>query len=47
VRREFDIPEQYVPVMLMCCGYRAEGNMPRKPRLDVDEVLRFDRFSAF
>jgi len=41
VRREFSIPDRYVPVMLLTVGHRAPGNSPRKPRLTVDEVLSF------
>jgi len=47
VCREFGIPERYIPVMLLCLGYRGVGNTPRKPRLGVDEVLRMHKFSAF
>jgi nitroreductase len=42
VKREFNIPDQYVPVMLLTAGYSAPGNWPRKPRLGVDEVLAFN-----
>ena len=40
--REFNIPERYVPVMLIAVGYAAPGNYPRKPRLSADRVLSFD-----
>src|SRR5215471_4528218 len=42
VKRAFNIPDRYVPVMLLTVGYAAPGNWPRKPRLDVDEVLAFN-----
>lgn len=41
VRREFGIADRYVPVMLLTVGYEAPGNLSRKPRLGVDEVLSF------
>lgn len=41
VKREFNIPDRYVPVMLVTVGYPAPGNFPRKPRLEVEEVLSF------
>jgi nitroreductase len=47
VKREFGIPDRYVPVMLLTVGYPAPGNNPRKPRLRVDEVLAFDRGREF
>jgi nitroreductase len=47
VKREFKIPDRYVPVMLLTVGYPAPGNKARKPRLDVDEVLAFDRGREF
>ena len=40
--REFNIPERYVPVMLIAVGYAAPGNYPRKPRLSADRVLSFE-----
>jgi nitroreductase len=42
VRREFKIPERYLPALLLPVGFAAPGNWPRKPRLPVQEVLRFD-----
>ena len=42
VKQAFGISDQYVPVMLLTVGYEAEGNWPRKPRLSVDEVLKFE-----
>lgn len=39
VRREFQIPERYVPVMLLTVGYATAGNWPRKPRFAVNDVL--------
>jgi nitroreductase len=47
VKREFDISDRYVPVMLLTVGYPAPGNWPRKPRLDAEEVLAFDRGREF
>jgi nitroreductase len=47
VKREFGIADRYVPVMLIAVGYAASGNWPRKPRLAVDEVLRFDSGAGF
>ena len=40
--REFQVPERYIPVMLIAVGHPAPGNFPRKPRLSVDQVLSFD-----
>lgn len=42
VKREFNISDRYVPVMLVTLGYAAPGNWPRKPRLGVDAVLAFN-----
>ncbi len=47
VKREFNIPDRYVPVMLLTVGHPAPGNLPRKPRLSVDDVLAFDRGREF
>ncbi|HYE74360.1 MAG TPA: nitroreductase family protein [Blastocatellia bacterium] len=47
VKREFNIPDRYVPVMLIAVGYEAPGNWPRKPRLSVDEVLAFGEGREF
>lgn len=47
VKREFNIPDRYVPVMLLTVGYSAPGNWPRKPRLRVDEVLAFNEGREF
>src|SRR5215510_2456080 len=47
VRREFEISDRYLPVMLITIGYPAAGNGPRKPRLNVDQVLAFDRGREF
>jgi len=47
VKREFNIPDRYVPVMLVTLGYSAPGNWPRKPRLSVDEVLEFNNGREF
>lgn len=47
VKREFGIADRYVPVMLIAVGSAAPGNHPRKPRLSVDEVLRFESGNGF
>ncbi len=47
VKREFNIADRYVPVMLLTAGYPAEGNWPRKPRLGVDQVLAFNKGREF
>jgi len=47
VKREFNIPDRYVPVMLVTIGYAAPGNWPRKPRIRVDEVLAFNEGREF
>lgn len=39
VKRELQITERYLPVMLIAVGHPAPGNWPRKPRLALDEVL--------
>src|SRR5215468_1221367 len=47
VKREFDISDRFVPVMLLTMGYAAPGNFPRKPRLEADEVLAFGKGRDF
>ncbi len=47
VKREFGIPDRYIPVMLLPVGHAAPGNWPRKVRLSVDEVLAFNRGREF
>lgn len=47
VKQAFGIADRYVPVMLLTVGYAAEGNWPRKPRLGVDEVLKFESGAEF
>jgi nitroreductase len=47
VKREFNIPDRYVPVMLLTVGYPASGNWPRKTRLGVEEVLAFNKGREF
>lgn len=47
VKREFNIADRYVPVMLLTVGYPAPGNWPRKPRLGVEEVLAFNKGREF
>jgi nitroreductase len=39
VRREFQIPDRYVPVMLLPVGYASAGNWARKPRFALKDVL--------
>ena len=46
VRREFNIPERYLPVMLIAVGYAAKEEK-QKPRLGLDEVLRLDDGGKF
>jgi nitroreductase len=43
VKREFGIDERFVPVLLLAVGHAAETETLRKPRLQVDDVLAFDR----
>jgi nitroreductase len=47
VKREFDIAERYLPVMLLSVGHPVSRGESRMPRLDVDEVLAFDRGREF
>ncbi len=47
VKREFNISDRYVPVMLIAVGPGAPGNSPRKPRLTADEVLAFNEGREF
>jgi nitroreductase len=47
VKREFNITDRYVPVMLLTVGYPAPGNWPRKPRLGVEDVLAFNKAREF
>lgn len=47
VKREFGIADRYVPAMLLAVGYAAPGNHPRKPRLSVDAVLKFENGKDF
>ncbi len=47
VKREFNITDRYVPVMLLTVGYPASGNGPRKPRLGVEDVLAFNKGREF
>jgi nitroreductase len=42
VKKEFNIPEHYIPVMIIAVGYAAPGNWPKKPRFSVDQVLSFE-----
>jgi nitroreductase len=43
VKRDFGIDERFVPVLLLAVGHAAETETLRKPRLQVDDVLAFDR----
>ena len=44
VRREFGVGDRYIPVMLLAVGYpTGEATVPM-PRMDVDDVLAFDRW---
>ena len=47
VKREFNIADRYVPVMLLTVGYPAPGNWPRKPRLGVEDILAFNKGREF
>lgn len=47
VKREFNIADRYVPVMLIAAGHPAPGNHPRKPRLPVEAVLAFEQGREF
>jgi nitroreductase len=47
VKKIFKISDRYVPVMLITLGHAAPGNHPRKPRLNVDEVLEFNEGREF
>lgn len=47
VKKAFDIPDRYVPVMLVTLGHAAPGNWPRKPRLSLDDVLAFNKGREF
>jgi|SRR5579872_6921515 len=47
VKKLFKISERYVPVMLVTLGHALPGNSPRKPRLNVDEVLAFNEGREF
>lgn len=47
---EFDVPDEYEPVMLVTMGYPAEDSdaetLPRKFRRPVEEVAHFETFDA-
>ena len=45
VRREFGIDDRHIPVMLLVVGHPAETVASRMPRLEVSEVLAFDRWT--
>jgi len=45
LRREFDIDERHVPVMLLAVGHPVETVASRMPRLELSEVLAFDRWT--
>lgn len=46
VMHEFGIEPRYMPVMLLAVGYPRSRPTVRMPRLAVDEVLKFERFSG-
>jgi nitroreductase len=46
VKREFGIEDRYVPVMLLAVGHAAGSARARMPRLELSDVLRFDRWTA-
>ena len=41
VKREFNLGEADVPVMLLSIGYAAAGNWPQKVRKPLREVMEF------
>jgi nitroreductase len=41
-RKILGVPERYFPAMIVVAGPTAPNNMGRKPRLDVNEVLRIN-----
>jgi nitroreductase len=47
VRREFEIPEHCLPVMLLAIGRPADDPPRHKVRMPVDRVLAFDRARNF
>ncbi len=47
VKKEFELDDRYVPVMLLAVGFPAGDASPRQPRMSVDEVLAFDRGRLF
>jgi nitroreductase len=47
VHDEFDIEPRYLPVMLIAVGHPARVERRAQPRLDVDEILSFDRGRRF
>ncbi len=47
VKRDFDIDDRYLPVMLLAVGHAAATSPARQPRLPVDTVLAFDRSRIF
>lgn len=42
VSQLFSIPDRYVPAMMIAVGPAAPGNWPRKPRLNVETLLRIN-----
>jgi nitroreductase len=43
VSKEFGVPPDHIPVMLVAVGYAAPGNWPKKPRFPVDRILSFEK----
>lgn len=41
VRRDFDLADDDLPVMLLAVGRAAPGNWPQKPRRALGEVLEW------
>lgn len=42
VRKEFGIPDRYIPVMLITIGRASNKNWPRKPRLPLASVMAWE-----
>jgi len=44
---DFEIEDRFLPVMLIAVGYPAKLDRRQQPRLEVDEILSFDRSRRF